>query len=313
MNRHNIFLLALALSVTMLPFSCDRKAGPGMDWEQVISSYADNDSVVDCRKLAVLNLALAETGRLTTDMFSYTQAGGEGLFPSWDKNEQTGKLLSDIFYSAGFIAQSQRMAFEANVLTQDEYDPDMMLRLTQTNIIFGAYPVAEKYIRILEKDRKYSGKASSYRRFLYDDAAVEADPELGERRKCIPREYIITCYGEIDGELKAVIAANPAYHKAVEYLGAYYLLECRMDDFKQMVDEYYGTETLPRLDGAFAEAACLLSNLHYGWWRTVGVSPEVNKRYRDMISRMENGLDVDRYKGTFWYYYLRTMSSYEQQ
>lgn len=45
-------------------------------------------------------------------------------------------------------------------------NPRMLKRLVQTNLIYGAYPVAEKYIRILENTFYYKDWAKSQRKFL---------------------------------------------------------------------------------------------------------------------------------------------------
>ena len=81
-----------------------------------------------------------------------------------------------------------------------------------------------------------------------------------------------------------------------------------MDKFKEMVDEFYGTEALPELHGSFAEAACMLSEIHRGYWKTVGVPAETYKRYTDFKARLGNGLSQDKYKDTFWYYIMRVNS-----
>ncbi len=282
--------------------SCCEKQLATKDWGKIIASYQDNPSAVNCLKLAELNLALAETGRLAEDIFKYTQVGLEGLLPDWDRSLATGALASDIFYSMGLVAFSQRMAFEAYVVDDAEYNPAMLLRLIQTNIILGAYPVAGKYIAFLEKE---GYDCSRYKPLLYDDAAVESDAELGPKRRCVPVEDQIALEHGIEEDLKRVIRQQPAYHNAIEYLGAIYLLNCKMDEFKQLLDEFYGTEALPALPGSFAEAACMLSEIHHNYWKEVGVSQETFSRYREFKKRLGTGLSMDRFKDTFWYYIMR--------
>lgn len=291
-----------------LAVSC---SGPGESvrgWDDIIASYQDDGQTADYHKLTRLNLALAETGRLADKAFHYTQAGSDGIFSPWTQTVEDGEMLSDTYWSMGHIAFSQRMAFETNVLDDREYNPVMMRRLIETNIVFGSYDVAGKYIRILEKSRKGRRIAREYERFLYDDAAVEADPVLGPKRKCVPDKDFISLVRGIDEDLKDIIRANPGYHKAVEYLGVIYLLDCEMDKFKEMLDEFYGTEALPDLPASFAEAACMLSEIHRGYWKTVGVSSADYKRYTDFKSRLENGLPMDRHKDTFWYYIMKVNS-----
>ena len=278
------------------------------DWDAVICSYADDEHRVDYQKLTLLNLALAETGQLADKAFHYTQAGSDGILAPWAQTVETGTQLSDLYWSMGHVAYAQRMAFETNVLDDRAYNPEMMIRLIETNLVSGAYGTARKYIGILEADKTCRKVATSYRRFLDNDAAVEADPVLGPKRKCIPEKDFISLVRGIDEDLKDIIRANPAHHKAIEYLGVIYLLDCEMDKFKETLDEFYGTEALPELPASFAEAACMLSEMDNGYWKRVGVSQATYNRYRDFKKRLGTGLSMDRFSDTFWYYIMRVNS-----
>lgn len=303
MKKH-ILPIVLLLSLGIL-LSCQRTISPSLDPEEVIASYVDDGQMVDYMKLAHLNLALAETGQLADKAFHYTQAGSNGILVPWGMTVESGESLSDAYWSMGHVAYAQRMAFEADVLDDRDYNPAMMLRLIETHLVFGDYEVARKYIDILAQDPKDKAVAAHYRPFLDNDALVEADPILGPRRKCIPEKDFISLVRGVDEDLKDIIRANPSYHKAVEYLGVLYLLDCEMDKFKGMLDEFYGTEALPTLPDSFAEAACMLSEIDRDYWKTVGVRPETYNRYRDFKKRLGTGLSMDKFKDTFWYYIMR--------
>ena len=296
--------IALTLALCAILFSCSRGNLSQNDWDKTIESYQDDGQTADYQKLIRLNLALSETGRLSEELFNYTQAGSDGILLPWDQTVEMGEMLSDCYWSMGHVAYAQRMAFETNVIDDRDCNPAMMIRLIETNLVYGAYDVAAKYISFLERDRRYGSEARAFKRFLNNDTAVEKDPVLGPKRKCVPKEDFISLVRGIDEDLKDIIRANPGYHKAIEYLGAIYLLDCDMDKFKEMVDEFFGTEALPELHGSFAEAACMLSEIHRGYWKTVGVPTETYKRYSDFKVRLESGLSPDKYKGTFWYYIM---------
>ncbi len=303
-HRTTIILLSLTV-LTPTALSCVRELPVQRDWGGIIQSYQDDGHTADYEKLTRLNLALAETGQLADKVFHYTQAGSDGIFIPWAQTPQTGELLSDIYWSMGHVAYAQRMAMETNVLDEDDYNPSMMIRLIETNLVYGAYDVAQKFIDILEQDKSLRKLASSYRCFLGNDEAIEADPILGPRRKCIPEKDFISLVRGIDEDLKDIIRANPSYHNAIEYLGVIYLLDCEMDKFKGMLDEFYGTEALPTLPDSFAEAACMLSEIDRDYWKTVGVRPETYNRYRDFKKRLGTGLSMDKFNDTFWYYIMR--------
>lgn len=295
-------ILPLAMCIIQ---GCQRTASSKLDAEAVIAAYVDDVHQVDYRKLTLLNLALAETGQLADQVFHYTQAGSDGILIPWAMTVETGEQLSDTYWSMGHIAYAQRMAFEAHLLDDSNYNPRMMERLIQTNLNYGYYDVAHKYIDILARNPKDRAIAEHYRPYLNDDALIEADPVLGPRRRCIPEKDFISLVRGIDEDLKDIIRANPSYHNAIEYLGVIYLLDCEMDKFREMLDEFYGTEALPTLPTSFAEAACMLSELNHNYWKEVGVSQETYNRYREFKKRLGTGLSMDRFKDTFWYYIMR--------
>lgn len=304
--KHFCFLFIL--SATVLLTSCSGSGLDRTDWDAVIASYVDDGHTADYEKLTRLNLALAETGQLADKVFHYTQAGSDGVIPPWNQTVEIGEQLSDLYWSMGHVAYAQRMAFETDVLDDRAFNPEMMIRLIETNLVSGAYDVARKYIAILETDKQYRKTAVSYRKYLDNDAAIEADPILGAKRRCIPQKDFISLVRGIDEDLKDIIRANPSYHNAIEYLGVIYLLDCEIDKFKEMLDEFYGTEALPKLPASFAEAACMLSEMDSGYWKRVGVSQETFNRYREFKKRLGTGLPMDRFSDTFWYYIMRVNS-----
>lgn len=301
-------LLLLLFSFLCIVPACRKATSLSTDYESVIASYVDDGQTVDLEKITLLNLALAETGQLADKAFHYTQAGSDGILIPWALTVETGERLSDVYWSMGHVAFAQRMAFEANVLDARAYNPRMMQRLIETNIVYGSYDVARKYMDILAGNPKDRAVAERYRPFLNNDALVEADPILGPRRRCIPETDFISLVRGVEEDLKDIIRANPSYHNAIEYLGVLYLLDCRMDKFREMLDEFYGTEALPDLPASFAEAACMLSELDSGYWKQVGVSQETFNRYREFKKRLGTGLSMDRFNDTFWYYIMRVNS-----
>lgn len=301
MSKMKFFVIAV-LAILPCVTACKGNKSVETDWQKVIASYKDDGKAVNYHELAKLNLALAETGRLAEDVFKYTQAGSAGLIPEWNRTNEVGTVLGDVYWSMGHVAYAQRMYFEALVVGENERDPYLLTRLVQTNLVLGAYRVAEKYISILEND---GFDCSRYKPLLYDDSAVDSDPELGPKRRCVPIKDHISLEEGLEEDLKVIIRQNPSYRNAVDYLGVLYLLECNMDGFRGFLDEFYGTEALPKLPKAFAEAACMLSQLESGYWKKVGVDKRMWNDYRDFKTRIETRLSLDKYKGTFWYYILR--------
>ena len=98
--------------------------------------------------------------------------------------------------------------------------------LAQTNLCQGNYAVAEKYLNYLEHTLFYRDWAKQYRRFLYNDKAVEEDAELGPRRKTLTMESVPerwTTRPHIIRQIANTAPELPAsnYYKAFKLLGAY--------------------------------------------------------------------------------------------
>lgn len=310
-----MYRLSIAAVSAFLLFSCN-----GVDRDAVMR-YAENEEYGDLAEycmaqgdrirfidLCEANMALARMGRLGKDAFSLHQAGLDGLIPEWDQTARSGEWLSDIYFAMGHVAMAQRMAFEAYV-SSDGFNARMVRRLVETNIIYGAYPVAEKYISALERDGKYRKWASAQRPFLGNDAAVEADPLYGPLRRCIPDQDFISAIRGIDEDLKDIIRANPSFKPAMDYLGLYYLLNFDFISFRGMLDGFYGTAALEELPPVFAQAVCMMSEEEAGYWKRMGVSSEMYREYQRFKSRYAAGLDISMYSDTFWEYMRRTMEN----
>lgn len=162
----------------------------GEQWDKVVDGY--EAAVSDMRTLSLLNLALACRGELGDKLFHYPQQGKGGLLPEWDSTVSGAIVLSDICYQIGDLSSAQKFAFEGYVSSVDG-NPRLLQRLVQTNILTGAYVVAEKYIRILEQTLFYKEWAAGWRKFLYRDDLVEKEPSLGGRRRAWGRKRAICC------------------------------------------------------------------------------------------------------------------------
>lgn len=266
------------------------------DWNKILQRCKEMDMnnylYQNCQ-----NVALAEEGKLAECLFNYPQQGLQSIYLTWDNTPYVSVLLSDVYFSMGHIAMSQRMAFESNV-SGNNYNPRMLKRLVQTNIIYGAYQVAEKYIAVLEKTKYYSKWAHSQRRFLGNDRAVESDPLLGAKRRCLFPENCLSGKNGIDSDLKHIIDHNPAHQATIQYLGSMYLLINDIPKFESMVKRYYGTRALPSLPKAYQEGAMLYAADDTMALRRYHISDQVVREYTEFRNRKAKS------RNTYWNYLL---------
>jgi hypothetical protein len=233
-----------------------------------------------------LNMALAEEGLLADSLFREPCVDIQTIYVRSDKTPYVGALLSDIYFSMGHIALAQRYAFEANE-GMNNTSPRMLRRLVQTNLIFGAYAVAEKYLDVLDRIPLQQSWVKAHRRFLHDEAALLGDQLLGAKRRCLfPDNRFAGSLG-LDDDLRQILLSNPSHRPTVLYLGCLYLLSKDLPRFQQTLDTFYGTEALPKgyLPVAFQEAVAWMGEAQPEWSEHYPVSRDVSARWERFKQR----------------------------
>jgi hypothetical protein len=260
------------------------------------------------------NLALLQKGELGERLFDIDQRGVEGLLINWNKTTSSSILLSDIYFALDLVAQSQEKAFEANVSAINEGNPRVIKRLIQTNLIFGAYPVAEKYIRLLERTYGYRHWAESHRRFLYNDTAVAADPLLGSKRQALMRQSRLSLMDGIYAELLLQAANNPASPNPLEYAAAFCLLSKDREAFRSLLETYYLTGERAVLPRSLQEAVILFWEQDADYRQRFRLSEDVISRFSDFRRLLVANRNSDTAKlqsilqtahqDTYWFYFM---------
>ena len=262
-----------------------------------------------------LNVALAEKGELADRMFAFDQLGMQSIYVPWNRVPHVSVLLSDIYFSMGHIAMAQRMAFEANESISNSGGPRMLKRLIQTNLLYGVYPVAEKYINLLEQTKYYSDWAHEHRRFLWNDDAIAHDSLLGIKRRCIPKTNWLSELQGLHIDLEMIAKQNPTHQSSIQYAGAFYLLSKEILLFEQLIKNNYRTDVLPTLPKSYQEAIVILSEQDASVLEFYDVSEAVIRRYNEyrkqVLANRNNpaalpGLLKKSFGDTYWYYYMFT-------
>jgi len=205
------------------------------------------------------------------------------------------------------------MAFEANECLSSRGGARILQRLIQTNLIYGAYSVAEKYIDLLEQTLYYKDWARDHRRFLRNDDALMADSLLSLKRKCIPASNRLSETQVLPFELEQIARQNPAHKASIQYAGALYLLAKEILLFEQFVEKNYKTECLPKLPETYQEAILILSEQDPAYLKKYAIAESVILRYNDfrkqVLANRNNakalpGLLKNSFGKTYWYYYM---------
>jgi hypothetical protein len=261
--------------------------------------------------LCYLNMALSEKGMLAEKAFTFDQRDIQGLFIPWNKTASASTLLSDVHFTAGTVAIAQEKAFESYVSSLGYGNPRMLQRLVQTNLIYGEYPVAEKYLDLLDKTFYYSDWAREHRTFLYNDAEVEKDMALGEKRRGLPEANYLSNPDQLEKDLLSVARQYPEGRKAIEYVGVGYLLMKDLGAFENLLNSYYTTDAAASLPVSFQEAVIILYEATPERWTHYHVSESIVRRFADFKGLIKTNRDnppvaeaARLFGDTYWFYYM---------
>lgn len=281
-------------------------------WEEILSEK-ELRPTKNLLHTCCQNLALARLGKLSETAFITPQVGIKGMMVKWNRTTHTSALLSEVCYTMGHVALAQMLAFEGLVASEYSENPRLMLRLVQTNLIEGAYPVAEKYIRLLRQTHAYRQQAEAYAAFLYNDHLVEEDPELGPLRRCRSQVDGLTTVNQAPMDLWQVMQSNPAYRPAFDYFAAYCLLSRDLQTLGLMLDEFRTAPTLQPMPRVFQEVAIILHEREPDTWKKYGIEESTQQRFLEfrkvmMATKLDPAMANQlraKFGKTYWYYMIK--------
>lgn len=243
-------------AVPLLRFSFDRATYELIDYDYLVRTHqwqriiekAEKHQASSPMSVSCVNLALAMQGQLCDRLFEFYQNGAEGLFPTFTRDMTSPLPTAEVFYQLGMVNDAERYTFEAQeAIPNYRKSGRLTRRIAQCEIVNGNYAVAAKYLRMLEHSLFYRQWAKSQERFLYNDAAVNADPAYGRLRdlRIKHRDYLFSDQ-EMDQMLGLLLVDNKKYDNrmAYEYLIAYELLQRDVERFMK----YYSLGRFVRFD-----------------------------------------------------------------
>jgi hypothetical protein len=258
------------------------------------------------------NIALCESDKLDDLLFHFLQSpDGKTLFLKW---EMVGEVLNRggyFYYEIGMINEAHRWAFENMVMKG--HSPEGLKMLIKTELINGNYEVASRYINILKKTLFYKKEAKSFEKLLFNDAAVNSDKELGEKRQNKVENDFFSITDNPYINIEMILASDSLNRKAFEYKMAFMLLN---KNFKGIAHELPSFEKIgyTRLPVHIEEAALALAVSNKGRLPDMGniqVSKNTELRWNQFLTVLQQyGNDLKsaepvlkrRFGNTFWYY-----------
>jgi hypothetical protein len=182
----------------------------------------------------LVNIALCETGTLNDRLFSFNQSPeGRTLFMKW---EIVGEILrkgGQFYYTMGMINEAHRWAFEYMVMHGPT--PEGLKMLAKTEIINGNFLTAKRYVSMLKKSLFYRAEGKYLESLLFNEAAIEKDTELNEKRKIKLATDFFSITDDPVINVKRTVEVDSLNRKAFDYLMAWLLLS---KDYKGIVEEW---------------------------------------------------------------------------
>lgn len=282
-------------------------------WDELLQSEINVNHNFIFQNL--FNLALSHKGALVTNLFDITQYSPASLIIQDERGEKVPymtNILSHIYYQMGNIAAAQDMAFDSYVGCRYGC-PNMLKMLVKTNLIYGSYHVAEKYIALLEKTWAYREWAKEQRRFLNNDPAIEADAELGMKRKDLTGN---DRFAFIDGplpDLLHILETGTTDIAARDYAIAYVLLARDNENINRIANDYYGTEVMKEMPVLLQQALIAVNEDNLDYCKAHGVTEQTiayyetfKKAFIEARNTGRNPAEVlnSQFGSSYWYYYL---------
>ena len=281
------------------------------NWDKVIET-CNHIELNNTLYLNYLNLALSHKNLLLQQLFTYPQNGVKSLLCDYQKIPDIIQLQSFIYYQMGNVAAAQNTAFSVSVCNRLG-SPSALQMLVKTNIAYGAYKVAEKYIAQLEKTWKYKSWASYYRSLLTKEQKLAEDKEIVNLRKCLTTQDHFAVALGVDADLDLIVEANPENEAAKEYLISMLLLSKNNENIRYFVDKYTGTSVLAEVPEILQEAIYSIAEQEPEYLRAHGVSDAVfdkydsfyNKFMQSRNAKRNPAIDLKReYGKTYWFYLM---------
>lgn len=258
------------------------------------------------------NIALCEKNKLNDLLFSFPQSkDGNTLFLKW---EMVGEILRRggyFYYTVGMINEAHRWAFENMVMKG--HTPEGLKMLIRTDLINGNYNVASSYISILKKTLFYGKEAKAFEKLLFNNIAINADRELGEKRRTRLKSDFFSITDDPYINIGRILATDSLNRKAFEYKLAFLLLQ---KDYKGIDSELsaFSRYGLTKFPVHVEEAIVALEVLKNGTSPYLGNIPlSINTQnrwtqYLTVFQKYGNDLKAaepalrKQFGNTFWYY-----------
>lgn len=245
------------------------------------------------------NLAHAVKGDLGETLFNHSQNHHQSLlFPvSGDQTVFTNCLAGEAWFQLGDMTVAEQSAITTLQGSPKHTGVRYLVRLARVNLISGEEAAAQKYLDLLARTLFYGKWARSMMPENRDEATLA---QIADARSRLTRKDFVHNSNVPRSVLLGLLEADPDNRIARDYLLCFDLLRYDLDQFM----EDYVSDMIPA--NIYHEAVLIWLSLHDR------LSEDQVVRYGVPVSTVDRmnrfGMNPDRYKNTYWYYYLQAMT-----
>ena len=287
------------------------------DWDKVLK-LAQKEPNPNRIHVLYRNVALYQKGSLTEKMFMYPD--GDAPLHTRAPFPISNICGVPVLYYCGMINPCDRLAME--------YSSTFCKNIhyyryqAKTALVSGEYELARKYLDMVDANWFEGEWVRRYRAFLDNPSLMESDPEFRRLRPLLQDSPTVF---EASGPLQEMLYAHfsdPAYvnESVFEWQTAFYLIQKDADRTLDCLFNRLEQNPEARVGTALAEGAALFASetgdpdLMRGLTSVLADKKSMLRRFsqfgadannaRDLDSKKTQEWFADRYKGTYWYYYL---------
>ncbi len=267
-----------------------------------------------------LHLALYQTGRLSQDLFSFTNQTVWDVLPGLGAGLAACRAESKTLLELGLVNDAEHLAHEA--LEWDGDRPDLLRRLAEVNVLKDRPNAARIFLNRLDQAPFQREWAQTCLRDLEANPRLTNRPALVQIRSQMATNDLAHEGLPATALLRHLLSCNPSNRMAFEYLMAEYLLAGEVDKVVEGLGQLdvFGYAGVPR---HFEEAALLFQRLKgvQVVLRGRQIRPETVQRFRQFSDAMnrrayetaEGRQALARDFGdTFWYHYYSSQTAARQ-
>ncbi len=130
---------------------------------------------------------------------------------------------SDLLFDIGFINASRIFAYEG--FTKFKYNPKVIKRLIETNIIQGDIAIAKKFIKMLKESFIYREWAEEYEKYIKNSSSIQSNNLLRSKQNYAIKDDFFIDNISPKKDMINLLKANKNNKLALDYLFASFLLE----------------------------------------------------------------------------------------